>query len=129
LPNRYGYRQHKSAHQAVHSSALNIQFKGYRYIVEADIKGFFDNLDHDWLMEMLKQRIDDKALLSLTGQWFKARIKTPQGDYHKPQSSTPQGGIITIVHLVANVLLISISPIPDSAISATLDTGGWLNLT
>ena len=60
LPNSYGYRPHKSAHQAVHSLALNLQFKGYGYIVEADIKGFFDNLDHDWLMEMLKQRIDDK---------------------------------------------------------------------
>ena len=59
---------------------LNLQFKGYGYIVEADIKGFFDNLDHDWLMEMLKQRIDDKALFSLIGQWLKARIKTPEGD-------------------------------------------------
>ena len=78
LPNSYGYRPHKSAHQAVHSVALNLQFKGYGYIVEADIKGFFDNLDHDWLMEMLKQRIDDKALLSLIGQWLKARIKTPK---------------------------------------------------
>jgi len=81
----------------VHSLVLNLQFKGYGYIVEADIKGFFDNLDHDWLMEMLKQRIDDKALLSLIGQWLKARIKTPQGDYFKPKSGTPQGGIISPV--------------------------------
>jgi hypothetical protein len=43
------------AHQAVHSLALNLQFKGYGYIVEADIKGFFDNLDHDWLMVMLNR--------------------------------------------------------------------------
>jgi group II intron reverse transcriptase/maturase len=103
LPNSYGYRSHKSAHQAVHSLALNLQFKGYGYIVEADIKGFFDNLDHDWLMEMLKQRIDDKALLSLIGQWLKARIKNPQGDYHKPQSGKPQGGIISPV--LANIYL------------------------
>jgi RNA-directed DNA polymerase len=97
LPNSYDYRPYKSAHQAVHSLALNLQFKGYGYIVEADIKGFFNNLDHGWLMEMLKQRIDDKALLSLIGQWLKARIKTPQGDYLKPQSGTPQGGIISPV--------------------------------
>ena len=42
---------------------LNLQFKGYGYIVEADIKGFFNNMDHQWLMRMLALRIDDKALL------------------------------------------------------------------
>jgi len=46
LRNSYGYRPNKSAHQAVYSLTLNLQFKGYGYIVEADIKGFFDNLDH-----------------------------------------------------------------------------------
>src|SRR5690606_15011481 len=66
----YGYRPGKSAHQAIHSLTLNLQFRGYGYIVEADIKGFFDNMNHDWLMQMLAQRIDDKALLSLIGQWL-----------------------------------------------------------
>ena len=65
MRNSYSYRPNKSAHQAVHSLTLNLQFKGYGYIVEADIKGFFDNLDHDWLMDMLRQRIDDKAILNL----------------------------------------------------------------
>ena len=55
----YGYRPNKSAHQAVHSLGLNLQFKGYGYIVEADIKGFFDNMDHKWLMKMLKVRVED----------------------------------------------------------------------
>ena len=75
--NSYGYRPHKSAHQAVHCLQLNLQFKGYGYIVEADIKGFFDNMDHTWLMRMLEQRIDDKRLLNLINQWLKARIKEP----------------------------------------------------
>lgn len=57
LPNSYGYRPNKSAHQGGHSLALNLQFKGYGYIVESDIKGYFDNLAHDWLREMLKERI------------------------------------------------------------------------
>jgi group II intron reverse transcriptase/maturase len=68
LRNSYGYRPQKSAHQAIHSLNLNLQFKGYGYIVEADIKGFFDNMDHDWLMKMLAQRIDDTALLNLINQ-------------------------------------------------------------
>ncbi len=65
LRNSYACRPNKSAHQAVHSLTLNLQFNGYGYIVEADIKGFFDSLDHEWLMEMLKQRIDDKVILNL----------------------------------------------------------------
>ena len=103
LPNSYGYRPNKSAHQAVHSLALNLQFKGYGYIVEADIKGFFNNLDHDWLMKMLKQRIDDKAILSLISQWLKARIKSPEGVFERPKSGTPQGGIISPI--LANIYL------------------------
>lgn len=103
MRNSYGYRPNKSAHQAVHSLNLNLQFKGYGYIVEADIKGFFDNLDHDWLMRMLEQRIDDKAMLNLINQWLKARIKSPDGVFTKPSSGSPQGGIISPV--LANIYL------------------------
>lgn len=103
LPNSYGYRPNKSAHQAVQSLQLNLQFKGYGYVVEADIKGFFDNMDHTWLMRMLKQRIDDKPLLNLINQWLKARIKEPDGRYHKPDSGTPQGGVVSPV--LANIYL------------------------
>ena len=103
MRNSYGYRPNKSAHQAVHSLTLNLQFKGYGYIVEADIKGFFDNLDHKWLMKMLKLRIDDKAILNLINQWLKARIKSPDGVITKPSSGSPQGGIISPV--LANIYL------------------------
>ena len=103
LRNSYGYRPHKSAHQAVHSLQLNLQFKGYGYIVEADIKGFFDNMDHAWLMRMLEQRIDDNRLLNLINQWLKARIKEPDGCYHKPEAGTPQGGVISPI--LANIYL------------------------
>jgi group II intron reverse transcriptase/maturase len=103
LPNSYGYRPNKSAHQALQSLKLNLQFKGYGYIVEADIKGFFDNMDHDWLQRMLEQRIDDKALLNVIKQWLKARVKTPDGDMSKSESGTPQGGVISPV--LANIYL------------------------
>ena len=103
LPNSYGYRPNKSAHKAVHSLGLNLQFKGYGYIVEADIKGFFDNMNHDWLMRMLELRIDDKSLLGLIKQWLKARIKSPDGCFNKPESGTPQGGVISPV--LANIYL------------------------
>lgn len=103
LPNSYGYRAGKSAHQAIHSLQLNLQFKGYGYIVEADIKGFFDNMSHQWLMEMLSQRIEDKALLNLINQWLKARVGTPEAGFSKSVKGTPQGGVISPV--LANIYL------------------------
>lgn len=103
LPNSYGYRPQKSAHQAIHSLQLNLQFKGYGYIVEADIKGFFDNMDHAWLMDMLSQRIEDNALLNLINQWLKARVKEPEGGFIKSTSGTPQGGVISPI--LANIYL------------------------
>ena len=98
----YGYRPNKSAHQAVHSLMLNLQFRGYGYIVEADIKGFFDNMSYTWLMKMLAQRIDDKALLTLINQWLKARVRQPGQKAIKPTSGTPQGGVITPITIVHN---------------------------
>ena len=103
LRNSYGYRPKKSAHQAIQSLQLNLQFKGYGYIVEADIKGFFDNMNHQWLMKMLSQRIEDKALLKLINQWLKARISTPEEGLIKPTSGTPQGGVISPI--LANIYL------------------------
>lgn len=103
LPNSYGYRPNRSAHGAIHSLRLNLQYKGYGYIVEADIKGFFDSVDHSWMQRMLEQRIDDKRLLSLIQQWMKAEIVEPSGKVAKPTQGTPQGGVISPV--LANIYL------------------------
>jgi RNA-directed DNA polymerase len=102
-PFSYGYRPSKSAHQAVNSLSMNLRFKPYGYIIEADIKGFFDNMSHDWLMKMLELRIDDNALLGLIRQWLKARIRQPDGSFEKPTKGTPQGGVISPV--LANIYL------------------------
>lgn len=103
LPNSYGYRPARSAHGAIHSLRLNLQYKGYGYIVEADIKGFFDRVDHSWMCRMLQQRIDDKRLLSLIQQWMKAEVVEPSGRVVKPTEGTPQGGVISPV--LANIYL------------------------
>ena len=103
LRNSYGYRPNKSAHQAVHSLQMNLQYGRYGYLVEADIKGFFDTMDHDWLMRMIRQRVDDERLLTLIKQWLKARIIEPEGDSHKPAAGTPQGGVISPI--LANIYL------------------------
>ena len=103
LCNSYGYRPNKSAHQATLSLQANLQRGKYGYIVEADIKGFFDNMDHAWLVRMLEERIDDKAFISLIKQWLKAKVQEPCGRKVKPKSGTPQGGVISPV--LANIYL------------------------
>ncbi len=103
LPNSYGYRPKRSAHGAIYSLRLNLQYKGYGYVVEADIKGFFDTVDPAWMQRMLQQRIDDKRLLSLIQQWMKAEVVEPTGQVVKPTQGTPQGGVISPV--LANIYL------------------------
>jgi group II intron reverse transcriptase/maturase len=80
-----------------------LQFGGYHHVVEADIKSFFDNLSHEWLMRMLAERIDDQAMLRLIKKWLRAGVLDTDGKVLRPEGGTPQGGIIS--PLLANVYL------------------------
>ncbi|WP_459947945.1 reverse transcriptase domain-containing protein, partial [Desulfocastanea catecholica] len=66
-------------------------------------KGFFDNIDHDWLMKMLEQRIEDQSFLGLIRKWLKAGILEKDIGVILPVSGTPQGGVISAV--LANIYL------------------------
>lgn len=99
----YGYRPGKGAHDAIRELSALLQSGHYHYVVEADIKGFFDNIDHDKLLAMLAQRIDDKPFLNLIRKWLKAGILDTDGQVIHPQTGTPQGGIVSPV--LANVYL------------------------
>lgn len=103
LDNSYGYRPKRSAKDAVNDLRFNLQFGKYGYIVEADIKGFFDHMDHEWLLRMLKERIDDAPFLNLIQKWLKAGILDTDGKVIHPETGTPQGGIVSPV--LANVYL------------------------
>lgn len=98
----YGYRPNRGARDAVKLTKEIAMFNNCNYVVEADIKGFFDNIDHNWLLRMLSQRIEDKALLELIRKWLKAGILEDEQVIH-PESGTPQGGVISPV--LANVYL------------------------
>jgi group II intron reverse transcriptase/maturase len=97
------YRPGRSAKETVCDLTFNLQFGRFGYIVEADIKGFFDNLDHNWLLEMLSLRIDDRAFLGLIRKWLKAGILETDGKVLHPETGTPQGGIVSPI--LANVYL------------------------
>lgn len=99
----YGYRPKVGALDAVDKLTIKLQFGRYGRVVEADIKGFFDNIDHERLLEMLAERIDDKALLQLIGKWLKAGVLDTNGEVIHPAAGTPQGGIVSPI--LANIYL------------------------
>jgi group II intron reverse transcriptase/maturase len=103
LPCSYGYRPGVSAHDAIKALSNELQFGGHHFVVEADIKGFFDNLQWEWLERMLEQRIADGALLNLIRKWLRAGILEEDGKVIHPLTGTPQGGVISPV--LANIYL------------------------
>jgi len=99
----YGYRPNKGALDAVDKLTVKLQFGQYHFVVEADIQGFFDNLDQDALVEMLSRRIGDRQLLRLIQKWLKAGVLNTDGSVTHPLTGTPQGGIVSPI--LANVYL------------------------
>jgi RNA-directed DNA polymerase len=99
----YGYRPVRGPQDAVRDLTRELRFGLFHWVVEADIKGFFDNIDHAWLMRMLEERIDDKPFLHLIRRWLKAGILETDGQVVHPVTGTPQGGVVSPV--LANIYL------------------------
>lgn len=98
----YGYRPNRSTHDAVKKVNQTIMTKKVNYVLEADIKGFFDNVDHDWLMKFLSNDIEDKNFLRYIKRFLIAGVME-DGNWRKSEKGTPQGGLISPV--LANVYL------------------------
>lgn len=99
----YAYRTKRGVKDAVRAVTKELQFGKHKWVVEADIKGFFDNIDQEKLMAMLAQRINDGRLLRLIRKWLKAGVLEEDGRVVDPATGTPQGGIVSPV--LANVYL------------------------
>ena len=102
IDNSYGYRPCKGAKDAVSKLSRLASHDSYHYVVEADIKGFFDNINHDLLLKMIERRVDDRAFIGLIRKWLKAGILIEDKVIH-PETGTPQGGIISPI--LANIYL------------------------
>ncbi len=103
LPCSHGYRRGKGPQQAALELSQRLHRGRIGWVFDADIKGFFDNLDHDWLIRMLEQRIDDQAFLGLIRKWLKAGILERDSKVIFPVTGTPQGGVVSAV--LANIYL------------------------
>ena len=98
----YGFRAGISAHKALHDlRKQGVDLKA-KWIIDADISGFFDNIDHSKLVEIIRLRINDGALIRLIGKWLNAGV-LEAGKTSYPDMGTPQGGVIS--PLLANIFL------------------------
>ena len=98
----YGFRPKRSCHQALKVVNDTIMFKPVSYIIEADIKGFFDHVSHDWMMKFLQVRIRDSSLLLLIRRFLKAGYMD-SGMLVRTDEGTPQGGNLS--PMLANIFL------------------------
>jgi len=98
----YGFRPGRSAHDVLRYIDRTIMRQKVNYVLEADIKGFFDNVDHEWLMKFLEHDIEDKNFLRYIVRFLKAGVME-EGNFAETDAGVPQGGSISPV--LANVYL------------------------
>lgn len=96
----FGFRPKKSAHQALR--IVHSQSNYRKWVVDVDLKGYFDTIPHVQLMDLVKKRIVEKSLIHLVRRWLKAGI-LEEGVIHKSESGSPQGGVLS--PLLSNIYL------------------------
>ena len=102
VENSYGFRPNRNCHDALRDLSRTVESRRIEWIVEADIKGFFDNVNHDWLLKFLRHRIGDTRMIRMVARFLKAGVME-EGRIYATETGTPQGGVIS--PLLANIYL------------------------
>jgi RNA-directed DNA polymerase len=90
----YGFRKGRSAHDAVEYMFQQVSFNNLHYIIDADIKSYFDTIDHSFMREFLDKRVKDGVIRKMIDKWLKAGILEGK-ELSYPTEGTPQGGLIS----------------------------------
>ena len=90
----YGFRPGRSQHDALNALYLGITTRRVNWVLDADIRGFFDAIDHDWLMKFIKHRVADPRVHRHIKKWLNAGVLV-DGEWNRVQAGTPQGGSMT----------------------------------
>jgi len=101
LPQLNGYRPHKSAHQALENARANV--RQYPWVIDMDIKSFFDNMSHELLMKTIEKHVSEKWVKLYIKRWLETHVQTKDGLVNKQGQDTPQGCVIS--PLLANLFL------------------------
>jgi group II intron reverse transcriptase/maturase len=96
----YGFRPGRSQHDALDALASAIQQREVNYILDADIRGFFDNLSKPWLLQFVEHRVADRRILRLIQKWLNAGVME-EGEWSNTKTGSPQGSVIS--PLLANI--------------------------
>ncbi|MCK5682103.1 group II intron reverse transcriptase/maturase, partial [bacterium] len=102
IEDSYGFRPGRSCHDALRALSKEVERRQINHIVDADIKGFFDNVDHEWMIKFLEHRIADKRVLRYVKRFLKAGIME-DGIVSGSDKGTPQGGLVSPI--LANIYL------------------------
>jgi RNA-directed DNA polymerase len=102
IEDSYGFRPNRSCHKALRALSDTVENKPVNHIVEADIKGFFDKVNQEWLMQFLAHRVEDKRIQRMVKRFLKAGV-SEDGRVTVNDEGTPQGGVIS--PLLANIYL------------------------
>jgi group II intron reverse transcriptase/maturase len=98
----YGFRPGRGPHDALDALNVGLLRKRVNWILDADIRGFFDNMDHEWTMKFVAHRVTDPRVLRLIHKWLKAGV-SEDGAWSETKVGTPQGAVIS--PLLANAYL------------------------
>jgi len=99
----YGFRPGRSQHDALDALAFGIERTKVSFILDADIRAFFDTVNHDWLIRFVEHRIGDRRVIRLIRKWLKAGMMEEDGNVTPTEIGTPQGAVIS--PLLANIYL------------------------
>jgi group II intron reverse transcriptase/maturase len=98
----YGFRPGRSQHQALDALSYALTVKHVNYVLDADIRGFFDSISHEWMRKFVQHRVADRRILRLIQKWLKAGV-LEEGEWAETERGTPQGAVIS--PLLANIYL------------------------
>jgi retron-type reverse transcriptase len=98
----FGFRPGRSVHQALEEMWRKIMAMGGCWLLEVDVKSYFDTVKHEHLREFLRKRVRDGVILRTMGKWLKAGVME-DGAIHYPEEGTPQGGVVS--PLISNIYL------------------------
>ncbi len=98
----YGFRPERSQHNALDAIWVGITQRKVNWVLDADIKSFFDTINHTWMMKFLERRIGDPRMLRLIRKWLRAGV-SEEGEWSKTEVGTPQGSVIS--PLLSNIYL------------------------
>jgi group II intron reverse transcriptase/maturase len=98
----YGFRPGRSPHQALDALSVGLHSRLVKWVLDADIRGFFDHVSHEWVLKFIGHRVADQRILRLIQKWLKAGV-SENGEWSETEAGTPQGAVIS--PLLANVYL------------------------